>query len=227
MASQRIRFRSAVSRELGRSAKFSTLVAGGAGDPGIFSFIKKAARKVARVGVGLLPIPGAGVLAGLIPSGTPAPAFTPPSTRVGGPCFFLPSGVIKDACLRATGGLPPGPSLPFAPAGPTQLPPTGGNGVATIGAFGMPAASPDVLSTIRRRCGRGMVLGIDDLCYPKAVLTARSKFRKWRRPIAPPISRRDTVAIRRAASAKERVLELAKDVGLHVSKSRPTPRKKC
>jgi len=71
------------------------------------------------------------------------------------------------------------------------------------------------------RCARGMVLGMDNLCYPKAVLPRRSKFRKWRGQARPAVSAADVKAIRTAAAAKGRVLALAKDVGLHASVTRP------
>lgn len=163
-------------------------------------------------------------------------------------CNFL-SGTARDFCLAALTFLPGGgPEAPLVerpaacPPGMVQLPngqcldltalPPGGDpavisgaGQATVGAFGLPALSPQGITRIVRKCGRGMVLGIDDLCYPKAVLTGRSKFRKWRRPVRPPISRRDVVAIKRAAGARDRVKELAKDVGLTVGAKRRAPKR--
>jgi len=159
-------------------------------------------------------------------------------------CNLLPEGFARTACLAALGlfggtgqttGLVPDCPVGMVKVGNTcvdltALPPGGdpaftpaGGGVATVGAFGLPALSPQGVSRVVRKCGRGMVLGIDNLCYPKAVLTGRSKFRKWRRPVRPPISRRDVVAIRRAAGARDRVKELAKDVGLKLG---TTTRKK-
>jgi len=108
-------------------------------------------------------------------------------------------------------------------------------GRATVGAFGLPALVPDVVGQITRRdgtigpilrCMRSMVLGTDNLCYPKAVLPRRSKFRKWRGDPRPAVSAGDVRAIRKAAAAKDRVLNLAKDVGLFASKSRPSPKAK-
>jgi len=109
-------------------------------------------------------------------------------------------------------------------------------GDAVMGGFGLPALVPAVVGSITTRageqrpilrCPRTMVLGTDDLCYPKAILTPRSRFRKHRRPIAPPISRRDTKAIRTAAAARERVKELAQDVGFKVTlKAHSHPKKK-
>ena len=136
-----------------------------------------------------------------------------PGTPTFGP-VDCPAGMIRlgERCIDLT-ALPPGGDPAFQPV------PTGG-GQATVGAFGLPALSPTGISRLVRKCGRGMVLGVDNLCYPKAVLTGRSKFRKWRRPVRPPVTRRDVIAIRRAAGARDRVKELAKDVGLKIGSSR-------
>lgn len=100
-------------------------------------------------------------------------------------------------------------------------------GQATVGAFGLPALVPSQVGTITRndgvvspilRCPRRMVLGTDDLCYPKALLGRRSKFRKWRAPVRPPVSSADAAAIRRAERARDRVKELAMDVGFKVKR---------
>jgi len=184
------------------------------------------------------PLPGA-IVGGQPPAG--------PSGLGATACNLL-SGTARDFCLAALSFLPGGrPEAPLVadpggcPAGMvrfrdtcvdlTALPPGGDpaftptGGFATVGAFGLPALSPTGVSRIVRKCGRGMVLGIDNLCYPKAVLTGRSKFRKWRRPVRPPISRRDVVAIKRAAGARDRVKELAKEVGLTVGAKRPAPKR--
>jgi len=109
------------------------------------------------------------------------------------------------------------------------------SGVAVMGAFGIPALQPTQVGQIMTRagemrpilrCNRGMVLGTDNLCYPKAILTPRSRFRKHRRAIAPPISRRDVKAIRTAAAARDRVKELAQDVGFTVIPKGAKARKK-
>jgi len=94
-------------------------------------------------------------------------------------------------------------------------------GQAVVGAFGMPAMVP--IEELRRLlvCPRGMVLGTDDLCYPKGVLSSRNLHRKWRRPPRAPVTAADARAIRRASATRDRVLQLAKDVGLHASKTRP------
>lgn len=113
-------------------------------------------------------------------------------------------------CVR-TGGFVPAAERFFGtdlPGGTVQE-----NGRATVGSFGLPAVVPEAQETVRRRCPRMMVLGRDNLCYPRAILGRRSKFRKWRQPARPPISRKDVNAIRRAAAARERVKELAKDAG--------------
>jgi hypothetical protein len=105
-------------------------------------------------------------------------------------------------------------------------PDTGGQ--AVVGSFGLPAMVPAIVGQINgkpvRRCRKGSVLGTDELCYSKAVLPPRSKFRKWKRPPRPALSRRDEVAIRRAAGAKDRVLNLAREAGLHASLTKPKAR---
>lgn len=107
--------------------------------------------------------------------------------------------------------LPPGGDPAIVPTSGTVM---GGGGNAVIGAFGVPAMQPQVVTQLRRKCGPGMVLGKDNLCYPKAMLPKRSKYRKWKGEPKPVISRADMRAIRAAARAQDRVKELAKDVGL-------------
>jgi hypothetical protein len=102
-------------------------------------------------------------------------------------------------------------ALPF---GSTGMSPSGG--MAVQGAFGLPAMSPDVVSTIRRRCAPGLVLGRDNLCYPRAILGRRSGFRKWRQPPRPAVSGSDLKAVRRANRLEDRVKRLNKDLGLRV-----------
>jgi len=122
---------------------------------------------------------------------------------------------IRGVCVDPSAAFPGGDPL-FTQAG----------GVAMAGAFGMPAFSPIQESVLTRRCPRRMVLGFDNLCYPKAVLPPRSQFRKWKRAPSPTLSRRDEAAIVRAASAKDRVLGLAKKAGLFASKTKPASRGK-
>jgi len=169
----------------------------------------------------------------------------PSGGLAGAACNLLP-GFLKDLCLLAAGLIPGiGNGTSFLPddcppgmvkiggvcVDLTALPPGGdpafvpANGVATLGGFGLPALTPGSETRLVRKCPRAMVLGIDNLCYPKAVLTGRSKFRKWRRPVRAPVTRRDVVAIRRAAGARDRVKELAKDVGLTVSAKRRSPKR--
>jgi len=108
----------------------------------------------------------------------------------------------------------------------TQVARRRGTGQAVIGAFGIPAEVPDEELVRRLVCPPGTVLGKDELCYMKAVLPRRSRFRKWRPAPRPTLSRADENHIRKAAAAKERVLVLAKKAGLHASKSRPALRSK-
>lgn len=96
------------------------------------------------------------------------------------------------------------------------------NGVVTTQLsqiLGVQGAAP--MTSIRRRCGKAKVLGIDGLCYPKALLPGRSKLRENKKPLAPPISRKQWRALKGSASAKEEAEKVAKEAGLHVSKSAP------
>ena len=118
----------------------------------------------------------------------------------------------------------------FLPGGSTGvLPGPVGGGEATVGAFGLPAMLPAQVGTVVRnngtvgpilRCGAGMVLGKDDLCYPTQILTGRSRFRKHKKARRAPVTAADAEAIRRAARTKDRVKRLAKDVGLKMTTSR-------
>lgn len=142
-------------------------------------------------------------------------------SRIASPIF----GALKSRFARPTRR---GPRLDVQPFQPTSIAPSVGAAFgparAVEGAFGMPAFEPEGEFVQTLRCPKGMVLGMDDLCYPKAVLPRRSKFRKWRGQARPPVSAGDAKAIRRAASARERVLTLAKNVGLHASKTKPSGR---
>lgn len=138
-----------------------------------------------------------------------APGGCPKGTiRFGGNCVdpsaVLPGGrpgVFPESGTPVGGGCPDG-----APR------------ATTVGSFGLPAAEPCVETRIHRSCGPGMVLGKDNLCYPRQVLSRRSRFRKWRQPPRPPVTSGDVKAIRRAARTRDRVKELAKDVGFKTPK---------
>lgn len=135
--------------------------------------------------------------------------------RAGG----CPDGRIQvgSMCIDPMAGLPGGVPLSIPSAG-TMV---GQGGAAVMGAFGIPAQEPTLYSQLVRRCGRGMVLGDDDLCYPKAILPKRSQYRKWKGAVKPPVTAADVKAIRRANRTRERVLDLAKGVGLHAAKTAP------
>jgi len=100
-------------------------------------------------------------------------------------------------CVDASAALPGGDPL-FTSASEFQV---------TSGAFGMPATIPKEEVSTRLECPRGMVLGEDDLCYPKQVLRRDSRFRKWR-PGARPIL---TGGQRRAISKARTSVTTARD----------------
>jgi len=174
-------------------------------------------RGIGKVGTGFLsggPIGAIGATAGLFAPGMKpsAPAGCPPGFRRN-----PGSGVCEQ-----TGFV--GATQRFFPGGQTGTVSDVG-GEAVMGAFGLPARVPRQVGSITRndgtvgpvlRCIAGMVLGKDNLCYPSQVLSPRSRFRKHKRPRKPPVTARDNAAIKRAAGAKERVKNLAKEVGLTV-----------
>lgn len=167
------------------------------------------------------------------PTGGPSGPFSGPISTI--------CATIENPTLRALCELGGGIGSRFLPGAGTQECPEGkvriGNtcvdpgaafpggepflttagGVAVQGAFGMPAITPDVEARQVRDCPDGMVLGKDNLCYPKAILSRRSRFRKWRQPRRPLLTAGDLNAIRRAERLKGRVKDVGKDLGLKVT----------
>lgn len=139
------------------------------------------------------------------PGGTNLPVNQPIPTSGGPGC---PQGKIEigGRCVDPSAVLPGG--QPFISPGPSQ---------AVQGAFGMPAIVPEYEQRVVRNCPEGMVLGRDDLCYPKQVLPRRSKYRKWRPGRKPLFTGGDLAAIRRAERLKSKAKRIGKDLGLKVS----------
>jgi len=102
--------------------------------------------------------------------------------------------------------------------GPDPIAGGGGTGMAVQGAFGMPAMQP--MSEMRRRlsCPSGMVLGKDDLCYPRAVLRRDSRFRKWRPGMRPVLTGGERHGIARARRSITRAKEATAGLGITVKK---------
>lgn len=97
---------------------------------------------------------------------------------------------------------------------------TGAGGTAVTGSFGLPGVTPVQEQRRHLKCPRGMVLGTDEVCYPKSVLPRRSGFRKWKGDRKPPVSVSDMQAIRQAARARDRVKRLAGDVGFSTKRKK-------
>lgn len=145
------------------------------------------------------------------PKPTPTPSTNGSTTAV--VPATCPPGTVKvgNTCV-SPGDVFPGGAPLFTEAG----------GQAVVGAFGLPALSPTIVGSVAgrngvspiRRCPRGMVLGFDELCYPKAVLPRRSRFRKHKGAVRPPMTGADAAALRRIGSLKNRVRELANDAGM-------------
>lgn len=140
--------------------------------------------------------------------------------RGGGAAPLVPQGCppglirVGSQCVNPTAALPGGD--PFVTTAGGQVVASGGG--AVMGAFGFPAQQPDVEVRHHRTCGPGLVLGRDDLCYPKAVLGRRSRWRKWRQAPRPMMTGADMKAIRRAKRLQGDVAEMAKVVGLKTKK---------
>lgn len=157
-----------------------------------------------------LPPPGPG--GGFTPS-------QPPGTRTFAPTqpATCPQGYTSTpiGCVDLSAGLPGG-----QPAVVPETPSTNGTG-ARMGMFGAPAVPPFVVGQLAggrpiRRCPRGTVLGMDDLCYAKGSIPR--KYRKWKPRRRPPVTAADARAIRMADSAKNRVKKLAGKVGFSCKK---------
>jgi len=115
-------------------------------------------------------------------------------------------------------GLGPGGPAPlgFAPAAVAPASQVALPALAVVGAFDMPAIVPLALQRVTLDCPPGMVLGMDDLCYPSAVLRRNSRFRKWRSPPRPTITRRDERALGRIDAVRKDIKTLGKKAGLKV-----------
>jgi len=189
---------------------------------------------------------GAGFLPGGGPQLPPLPGGGG-GNPLGGVCDLLPAGTARRLCELGTGFLPGGGGSgngggsggqPLAPSGPCPqgtirvgnrcVAPgdafPGGDPFtfpageqAVQGAFGLPALTPTQIQRTVRECPAGMVLGKDNLCYPKQVLSRRSRFRKWKGDVKPPVSASDAKAVRRAERVRNKVKDLGKDVGLKVT----------
>lgn len=205
------------------------------------SIFGKVLGTVARGAIGFATGGPAGAAAGIVSSlagGRDRPA-PPADTRItgGGRAGTMLPAVVN---LGFTGGSGSGgcPGLTQVRVGErcvdlTALPPGGrpatyaAQGTAVPGAFGLPAFQPMAEERRMLKCPRGTVLGMDDLCYPKQVLSRRSQWRKWKGAPRPPISNAHVRAIRLRGQALDRIGELAKDAGLHVTKGAPPRRKKA
>lgn len=113
------------------------------------------------------------------------------------------------------------------PGGAPMFTPAGGG--AVIGGFGLPALVPTIVGAVAnkwgqtvpiRRCPSMMVLGRDNLCYPKALLPRRSRLRKHRPGPRPPMTGADAQALRRLGTLQHRVMDLAASAGLQRLKPR-------
>lgn len=89
---------------------------------------------------------------------------------------------------------------------------------AVTGAFGMPAIRPVNIPQNHLTCPKGMVLGEDDLCYPRQVLRRDSRFRKWKPGTRPVLTGGEVRAIATARRAITRGRERMSSLGVTVKK---------
>jgi len=178
---------------------------------------------------------GGGVTTGLVRCGS-TPKFRVFNPRCDG--GWADAG---GTCNPANAGCPrPGNQLVPSPGGPCgpgtikmpngdciALPPTfgvttpaEGDFQAVAGAFGMPAMAPKHELRSRFTCPPGMVLGRDNLCYPRQVLRRDSKFRKWRPGMRPVLTGGERRGIARARRSVERAKQATASLGVTVRKKK-------
>lgn len=104
----------------------------------------------------------------------------------------------------------------------------GMGGTAVMGAFGKPAVIPMQVGTRTRndgvvspilQCPRSMVLGTDNLCYPKSSISRAD--RKWKPSARPPVSAHDAKMMRKygpGGSKQNSIKKLATSAGFSCRK---------
>lgn len=124
------------------------------------------------------------------PAGSPAVPGNLVAQPQNTPC---PSGsfLLNGRCVNPSAALPGG--TPFI---------TDPYGEAVKGMYGV-ALTPAAVASTRYRCPRGMVLGMDNLCYNRRDL--RKDERKWVPPRKPLLTGGDLNAISRASRAASRI----------------------
>lgn len=110
--------------------------------------------------------------------------------------------------------------LPFQlPETPNITTPAEGEFQAVAGAFGMPAIAPKHELVGKFVCPTGMVLGRDELCYPRQVLRRDSRFRKWSPGVRPILTGGQRNSIRKARAAITTAKDSISGLGLTVKKN--------
>lgn len=111
-----------------------------------------------------------------------------------------------------------GSNVPMLPPTTNITTPAEGAFQAVSGAFGMPAIAPRHEFVGRFNCPKGMVLGEDELCYPKQVLRRDSRFRKWKPGVRPLLTGGQRNNLRKARVSLMKVKEAGSSLGLTVKK---------
>ena len=111
---------------------------------------------------------------------------------------------------------------PFQPTVPDQetVPISGRVGVTATapGLFGALSVEPALISSIRLRCPRGLVLATDNRCYTQGKGGITNKQRKWPKAPAPVMSAQDAKTLRRAETLRDRAKRVATSAGFTCKK---------
>lgn len=199
----------------GRGSSFYGASVGGmnVGDPFLGKLLGGVGKVLKGAVGGFLGGGPMGAITGAIGAVAPRPRLVKPGQGVEfrGPSITTDRFGLQLPTLRI--GAPPGVREPRVNGA--------GRGLPMVGEIG---AEPEVDVREHRVCPRGQVLAVDGRCYPRSMVPR--SLREWVPTPRVPITRRDVVAIRRAASAQDRVKKLAGDVGFTCKKKGTGGKKK-
>ncbi|MEE8551629.1 MAG: hypothetical protein V3T08_10290, partial [Gemmatimonadota bacterium] len=139
------------------------------------------------------------------------------------PCVAVAQQVVRTPGVRGVIER----ALPFGATGFEVAGAVDRFGEAVVGAFGMPALEPAIVGEVERadgsvglirRCPSGLVLGRDELCYPREILRRNSRFRKWRPGVKPILTSGQRSSIRKAKVAIVTARDAISGLGVSVTK---------
>ena len=162
----------------------------------------------AIAGSGGLPKTGGGAAPSPVPTsiGTSGYGFAPSTPGCGSGYVWDPA---TGMCKR-TGVV--GVAERVIPGGATGYVPAGDVVTEILG----PGRAP--VQTVRRTCGKGMLLAENGLCYSRKALPAKYRASKARKA---PFTWSDKNHVRKARAAQKRLIGLTNDAGAYAAKNRP------